>query len=92
MHLVEGTMPRGYSLYQYENSNLGYDLAKKDLQNPLEDEEINMVKAKELYDIYCGVCHGNKGDGQGILMKREKMQKHMKNSLKISELNFSKNQ
>ena len=70
---VEGTMPRGYSLYQYENSNLGYDLAKKDLQNPLEDEEINMVKAKELYDIYCGVCHGNKGDGQGILMKREKI-------------------
>ena len=53
---VEGTIPRGYSLYQYEDSNSGYDL-----------------KAKELYDIYCGVCHGNKGDGQGILMKREKI-------------------
>ena len=35
--------------------------------------EINFTKAKELYDIYCGICHGNNGDGQGILMKREKI-------------------
>ena len=69
---VEGTIPRGYSLYQYEDSNSGYDLAKMNLTNPLESNEVNMAKAKELYDIYCGVCHGNKGDGQGILMKREK--------------------
>ncbi len=32
-----------------------------------------MAKAKELYDIYCGVCHGNNGDGKGILFKREKI-------------------
>ena len=32
-----------------------------------------MKKGKELYNIYCAVCHGNKGDGQGILMKREKI-------------------
>ena len=70
---IEGTIPRGYSLYQYEDSNSGYELAKNNLQNPLRDDEINMTKAKELYDIYCGVCHGNKGDGQGILMKREKI-------------------
>ena len=70
---VDGTIPRGHSLYQYEDSNSGYELAKNNLQNPLEDDEINMAKAKELYEIYCGVCHGNKGDGQGILMKREKI-------------------
>jgi hypothetical protein len=29
-------------------------------------------EGKELYNIYCAVCHGPKGDGQGILMKREK--------------------
>ena len=28
---VEGTIPRGYSLYQYEDSNSGYDLAKMNL-------------------------------------------------------------
>lgn len=70
---VDATIPRGHSLYQYEDSNSGYELAKNNLQNPLEDDEINMSKAKELYEIYCGVCHGNKGDGQGILMKREKI-------------------
>jgi mono/diheme cytochrome c family protein len=32
-----------------------------------------MKRGKELYSIYCAVCHGNKGDGQGILMKREKI-------------------
>jgi len=70
---VEGTIPRGYSLYQYEDSNAGYDLAKMNLINPLEGNEVNMVKAKELYNIYCGVCHGNNGDGKGILFKREKI-------------------
>ena len=28
---VEGTIPRGYSLYDYEDTNEGYDLAKKNL-------------------------------------------------------------
>ena len=34
--------------------------------------DTNSKNGKELYGIYCAVCHGNKGDGQGILMKREK--------------------
>ena len=40
--------------------------------SPLELSEKNIKKGKELYNIYCAVCHGPKGDGQGILMKREK--------------------
>ena len=39
-------------------------------QDPYHDE--NQANGKELYGIYCAVCHGNKGDGQGILMTREK--------------------
>ena len=31
---VKGTIPRGYSLYEYEDTNEGYDLAKKELSNP----------------------------------------------------------
>ena len=27
---------------------------------------------KKMYEIYCSVCHGSKGDGNGILMEREK--------------------
>jgi mono/diheme cytochrome c family protein len=29
-------------------------------------------KAKELFDIYCAICHGTAGDGKGKLVKQEK--------------------
>ena len=31
------------------------------------------MRAGQLYEIYCGICHGKKGDGQGTLVKREKI-------------------
>ena len=40
--------------------------------SPLLKNEENLTKGKELYAVYCAVCHGSKGDGQGILMTREK--------------------
>ena len=70
---VEGTIPRGYSLYDYEDTNEGYESAKKNLTNPYMLNQEEMLKAKELYTVYCGVCHGSKGAGQGILVKREKI-------------------
>tara|TARA_E500000081_G_C6120208_1_gene347433 strand:- start:823 stop:1281 length:459 start_codon:yes stop_codon:yes gene_type:complete len=69
---VEGTIPRGWVPYEYPDTNEGYDLAKYDLINPLTLNKENLKKGKELYGVYCAVCHGAKGDGQGILMKREK--------------------
>ena len=69
---VEGSIPRGWVPYEYEDTNEGYELAKNNLLSPLELSEKNIKKGKELYNIYCSVCHGDKGDGQGILMKREK--------------------
>ena len=41
--------------------------------NPYQLNQEDMLKAKELYTVYCGVCHGTKGAGQGILVKREKI-------------------
>ena len=70
---VEGTIARGYSLYDYENTNEGYETALKTLKSPLEVSEIDTKRGKELYDIYCGICHGNKGKGQGKLVQREKI-------------------
>jgi len=48
--------------------------ARLDL-SPLDSlqSEANLATGKELYDIYCGICHGNKGDGQGWLVKQEKI-------------------
>ncbi|GFR91466.1 cytochrome C, partial [Elysia marginata] len=72
MSPVKGTIKRGWMPYTYSNTNEGYELAKKELKNPLEVTEAHLKKGKELYNIYCSVCHGKKGDGQGILVKREK--------------------
>lgn len=69
---AEGTVPRGWQPYEYEDSNEGYESAKLNLKSPLVNNEENLKNGKKMYDIYCSVCHGSKGDGQGILMEREK--------------------
>ncbi|MEK9787558.1 MAG: cytochrome c [Flavobacteriaceae bacterium] len=69
---VEGSVARGWEPYDYPDTNEGYEAAKADLKSPLEATAENSAVGKELYGIYCAVCHGNKGDGQGILMTREK--------------------
>jgi mono/diheme cytochrome c family protein len=58
--------------YEYADSNEGYEAAKANLNSPIAFSEKNLANGKELYGIYCAVCHGKKGDGQGILMTREK--------------------
>ncbi|MAN59442.1 MAG: cytochrome C [Flavobacteriaceae bacterium] len=69
---AEGTIPRGWKPYDYEDSTDGLNLAKAELQNPLEVTEENLAEGQQLYGIYCAVCHGATGDGQGILVQREK--------------------
>ena len=69
---AEGSVPRGWQPYEYEDSNEGYESAKLNLKSPLVNNEENLKNGKKMYDIYCSVCHGSKGDGQGILMEREK--------------------
>ena len=63
---VLGTVPRGYAPYDYPDTTKGSDAAKKDLKNPLEVTQKNLDAGKNLYTIYCAVCHGDKGDGNGI--------------------------
>lgn len=68
----DNTVPRGYAPYDYENSTAGLELAKAELQNPYEVTEENLAAGAQLYTMYCAVCHGDKGDGKGILATREK--------------------
>ena len=53
-------------------TNEGYELAKAELKSPLEVTEESLANGKKMYDIYCAVCHGKKGDGNGILSQRDK--------------------
>ncbi|WP_248724262.1 cytochrome c [Seonamhaeicola sp. ML3] len=70
---VDGTVARGHIPFDIENSTEGYELAKATLTSPLYSTQVDLATGKALYDIYCGICHGNKGNGQGNLVKREKI-------------------
>ncbi len=70
---VEGTVSRGWLPYDYDNNREGYLAAKTGLKNPLPYTQENAEKGKALYDIYCAICHGGKGNGKGTLVKREKI-------------------
>lgn len=70
---AEGSIPRGWKPYEYEDSNEGYLAAKAELKNPLPYTQDNLAAGKQLYTVYCAVCHGDNGAGQGILAQREKI-------------------
>ena len=72
LHPVAGTIARGNVPYEYTDTNEGYESAKNTLKNPLEASEKNLANGKKMYAIYCAVCHGKTGDGNGILAQREK--------------------
>ncbi|MGY5352703.1 c-type cytochrome [Wenyingzhuangia sp. IMCC45533] len=69
---VEGTIARGHVPYEYPDTNEGYEDAKQNLKSPLTVEDLDSDNGKKLYIMYCAVCHGNKGNGQGALVKNEK--------------------
>ena len=77
---VEGTVPRssssrisipkanGTQPYHYGDSVEERERAIAEIiDNPLPITEAGLVKGKELYEVYCGICHGNKGDGLGYI-------------------------
>ena len=64
---VEGTMPRGFVAFDYDNTLEDYLLAGKELKNPFENTEDNIEKGKQLYQMFCAHCHGKNGDGKGSI-------------------------
>jgi hypothetical protein len=70
---VEGTISRGYIPYDIPNTNAGYEDSKSNTSVPVNFSAIDPQEGKELYGQFCSHCHGDKGDGNGILMQREKI-------------------
>jgi len=68
---AQGSIKRGFVPYEIPNTPAGYETSKS-IKSPLDSTSVNMDQAKELFNIYCSSCHGEKGDGQGKLVQREK--------------------
>jgi mono/diheme cytochrome c family protein len=69
---VAGTIARGQVPYEYANTIPGYDAALLELKTPLEKNAKNLENGKVMYGIYCATCHGDSGDGNGVLAQRDK--------------------
>ena len=71
---VEGTINRGFEVYEYPDTPEALLAVKAaNLPSPLGAlSEKDTKKEKGLFNIYCGICHGETGDGQGKLVKQGK--------------------
>ena len=68
-----GSLKRGSVPNEFPNNNDGYEAAKATSKSPLDTTTIDYVQGQELFEIYCGICHGNKGNGKGWLVTQEKI-------------------
>lgn len=62
---VPGTVARGHELPDHLQE--GDTNAYKGFTTTMRFSEGELSEGKRLYDIYCGICHGQKLDGQGPL-------------------------
>jgi mono/diheme cytochrome c family protein len=71
---VDGTINRGFEAYEYPDTPEALIAVKAaNIKSPLGPLSVkDMEKAKALYEIYCAICHGNAGNGQGKLVTQGK--------------------
>lgn len=61
--------PNGSTPYYFEDSDTGRILATNQLiYNPYPITKDGLARGKDLYNTLCGICHGEKGDGNGWLV------------------------
>ena len=69
---VKGTLSRELIPFPYEKTDEDRIKAGKELVNPVPLNDTILARGKEEFTIYCMMCHGEKGDGQGYLYTSKK--------------------
>ena len=64
---AKGTVPRGKQGYNLYLSADTAEVAGVELQNPLINNMEHLAQGKVLYSRFCAPCHGEQGDGQGLV-------------------------
>lgn len=67
---VAGTIARGHQPLAYGGGNAEAERAGVELVNPLAATAENLAKGRALYEIYCQVCHGAEGKGDGAIASK----------------------
>lgn len=62
-----GSVPYYYGSTEEERTRAMSEI----IDNPYPITDAGIVKGKELYDIFCGICHGANGDGNGYLVRED---------------------
>lgn len=69
-HPVAGTIARGYHPFHYGKSEAEAERAGRELTDPFHPSQDVLDKGKALYEIYCLVCHGAQGKGDGPISSK----------------------
>jgi mono/diheme cytochrome c family protein len=73
---VAGTIPRGYASPPFAELGNTIEDAKtvgEALSNPIPLTMENIERGQQLYNVYCIVCHGPKGQGDGSVTGPERL-------------------
>lgn len=63
-----GTVARGHAPYKYATDSVGAEKQANPLAGKNSEEILKLGKVK--YDIYCAVCHGATGAGDGTVAEK----------------------
>ncbi|MEO6150418.1 MAG: cytochrome c [Mucilaginibacter sp.] len=61
----KGTIPVGFTRFNYANTTAGYDSASLTLTSPVK---YNYKDGEVLYQHFCSPCHGKTGQGDGLVV------------------------
>ncbi len=67
---VPGTIVRGFMPFPYGDGLEEAKRAGQELVNPFKPDPANLERGARNFKIYCAVCHGEGGKGDGTVTKR----------------------
>ena len=79
---VRGAIPRGHIPFQYSKTIEEQKRAGVELVNPVANSSKQIAGGKEKYEMYCSMCHGPHGEGNGYLVTTKKITKEVTSLVK----------
>jgi len=64
-----GTIPVGFTRFDYPNTKEGVAAASAEVKDPLVANQANFKEGKVLFESFCSPCHGLTGQGDGYVVQ-----------------------